>query len=103
MRWSNTEAYKAVIQTIRDKQEAMIKTGQAATCGTSWSVGESKREGERMVKHYAKLSLRAFNAEFEAAEEKQREREEQRQFRAEQREEERVQKELQRESAMVRC
>ena len=42
-----------------------------------------------MVKHYAKLILRAFNAESEAAEKKQQEREEQC-------EEKRVQKELQR-------
>jgi hypothetical protein len=64
---SNPEAYKAVIQSIREKQKVMIKAGQAAACGTSWSVSGSKREGERMVKQYAKLILRAFNAESEAA------------------------------------
>jgi chromosome segregation ATPase len=65
--YSDTEAYKAAIQSIREKQKAMIKAGQAATCGTSWSVGGSKREGERMVQQYAKLILRAFNGESEAA------------------------------------
>jgi Domain of unknown function (DUF4041)/Meiotically up-regulated gene 113 len=65
--YSDTEAYKAAIQGTREKQKAMMKTGQAATCGTSWTVGGSKREGERMVKQYEKLILRAFNAESEAA------------------------------------
>jgi Domain of unknown function (DUF4041)/T5orf172 domain len=45
----------------------MIRTGRAATCGTSWTVGGSQREGERMVKQYQRLILRAFNAESEAA------------------------------------
>jgi Domain of unknown function (DUF4041) len=65
--YSDTEAYKAPIQELREKQKAMMKAGQAAICGTSWTVGGSKREGERMVKQYEKLILRAFNAESEAA------------------------------------
>ena len=65
--YSDTEAYKAAIQSIREKQKAMIRTGQAATCGTSWTVGGSQREGERMVKQYQMIILRGFNAESEAA------------------------------------
>jgi hypothetical protein len=65
--YSDTEAYKAAIQNIRERQKSMIRSGQAATCGTDWSLNGSKREGERMVKQYQKLILRAFNAESEAA------------------------------------
>ena len=45
----------------------MIRTGQVTTCGTGWTVNGSKHEGERMVKQYERLILRAFNAESEAA------------------------------------
>ena len=48
--YSDTEAYKAAIQNIREGQKSMIRSGQAATCGTGWTVNGNKREGERMVK-----------------------------------------------------
>ena len=65
--YSDTEAYKGAIQNIRERQKSMIRTGQATTCGTGWTVNGSKHEGERMVKQYERLILRAFNAESEAA------------------------------------
>jgi hypothetical protein len=65
--YSDTEAYKAAIQNIRERQKSMIRSDQAATCGTGWTVNGNKREGERMVKQYERLILRAFNAESEAA------------------------------------
>lgn len=65
--YADSEAYKAAIERVRDKQKSMIRAGQAAQCGTTWTVGGSKREGERMTKQYEKLILRAFNAESEAA------------------------------------
>lgn len=65
--YADAESYKAAIEQVRRRQTDMIKQDQAATCGTTWQVGGSKREGERMVKQTQKLILRAFNAESEAA------------------------------------
>lgn len=45
----------------------MVRDGKAAFCPVVWTVGESKREGKRMVKLNSKLLLRAFNGECEAA------------------------------------
>jgi hypothetical protein len=65
--YAASEEYKAAIEDIRDVQKQMIKNRQAAFSGTAWVVGGSKVAGERMVKQYQKLILRAFNAESEAA------------------------------------
>ncbi len=62
-----SEAYKAAISAVREKQKLMVRAGEAATCATQWTVGESRREGEKMTKQYQKLLLRAFNGEGEAA------------------------------------
>lgn len=61
------DEYKAALVTVRDKARAAIKEGQAAVCPISWTVGNNAREGAKMVKHNAKLMLRAFNGECEAA------------------------------------
>jgi hypothetical protein len=65
--YSDSESYKAAIELVRQRQKNLIRTGSAATCGATWHVGGSQREGERMVKQTEKLILRAFNAESEAA------------------------------------
>lgn len=65
--FADSESYKAAIEGSRQRQKSLIKSDQAAVCGTSWTVGGSKREGERMVKQSQRLILRAFNAESEAA------------------------------------
>ncbi len=65
--FEDSESYKAAIEAVRQRQKALIKASQAVTCGLSWEVGGSKREGERMVKQTEKIILRAFNAESDAA------------------------------------
>ncbi|MGH7650543.1 MAG: DUF4041 domain-containing protein [Gemmatimonadaceae bacterium] len=65
--FEDTESYKTAIANVRDRQKALIKSDHAVKCGASWSVGGSKRDGERMVKQSQKVVLRAFNAESEAA------------------------------------
>ena len=45
----------------------MIRDGKAAFCPLTWTVGDSKREGQSMVRLNSKLLLRAFNGECEAA------------------------------------
>lgn len=63
----NSDAYKERLEQIRQQQESMVKSGKAASGSTSWTVNNSKREGERMVKDYVKLILRSFNNECDAS------------------------------------
>lgn len=65
--YEDSESYKAAIEETRTLQKELTKSGGATRCGTSWQVGGSKREGEKMVRQTEKLLLRAFNAEAEAA------------------------------------
>ncbi len=61
------DEYKARVETVREKQKALLKNGEAAKFAIAWSVGGSRRDGERMQKQYMKLLLRAFNGECDAA------------------------------------
>jgi hypothetical protein len=61
------DEYKARIEAVREAQKLMLKSGAAAQFAIAWSVGGSRREGERMQKQYMKLLLRAFNGECDAA------------------------------------
>jgi hypothetical protein len=61
------DEYKVRLEGVREKQKAMVKSGEAAKSSIAWSVGGSRREGERMQKQYIKLLLRAFNGECDAA------------------------------------
>jgi multidrug efflux pump subunit AcrA (membrane-fusion protein) len=58
---------KTALDKVRDDERLMIRKGQAAVCPTDWTVNASRREGERMVKQYNKVMLRAFNGECDAA------------------------------------
>jgi len=66
-KFDTPEAYKRELETVSDRQKEMVRAEQAATCAVSWSVGGSARDGEKMQKQYAKLLLRAFNGECDAA------------------------------------
>ena len=65
--YDTPEAYKSALQQVVDKQKLMIRGGNAARFAVSWTIGGSRREGERMQRQYTKLLLRAFNGECEAA------------------------------------
>jgi uncharacterized protein YoxC len=62
-----SDEYKKAIEAARAKEKEMVRGGDAATCSVKWNVGGSEREGERMMKQYQKLLLRAFNGEADAA------------------------------------
>lgn len=66
-KFGTPDEYKASLEAVREKQKAMLRGGEAAKCVIAWSVGGSRREGERMQKQYMKLVLRAFNGECDAA------------------------------------
>ena len=59
--------YTLRLKKIRDEQQALIKADTAASCETVWKVGGSAAAGKKMVKQQAKLMLRAFNGECDAA------------------------------------
>lgn len=63
----NSEAYRTRLEQTRKKQEAMVKGGKAAYCTGNWTVDNSQKEGERMVRDYVKLILRSFNNECDAS------------------------------------
>jgi chromosome segregation ATPase len=65
--FQTSEEYKTELTKIHGRVSAMLKASQAATCSLTWTVGNSKRDGERMVKQTTKVILRAFNGECEAA------------------------------------
>jgi hypothetical protein len=61
------EQFKEELERVKDKQKEMVRAGNAASFAVAWTVGESRKEGERMQKQYSKLMLRAFNGESDAA------------------------------------
>lgn len=61
------EAYKSALETVREKERELIKANQATSCAVPWTVNNSRRDGERMVRLQSKLLLRAFNGECDAA------------------------------------
>jgi uncharacterized protein DUF4041/Meiotically Up-regulated Gene 113 (MUG113) protein len=61
------EQFKAEMDRVHDRQKEMVRAGKAASFAVAWTVGNSKRDGERMQKQYSKLLLRAFNGESDAA------------------------------------
>jgi hypothetical protein len=65
--FTDSEAYKAKILEVRDRQKAMISAKQAALCPTEWSVEGSKAKGATMINRQTRLTMRAFNNECEAA------------------------------------
>lgn len=65
--YEHTEDFKNEIIEVREKQKDLIKSSQAWTCDTSWTVNSSIVQGRVMTKRQAKLMLRAFNGECDAA------------------------------------
>lgn len=65
--FTDSEAYKAKILEVRERQKAMISAKEAALCPTEWSVEGSKAKGATMINRQTRLTMRAFNNECEAA------------------------------------
>ena len=63
----NAEAYRVRLEQIRKQQEVMIKADTATVAPKNWTVNNSQKEGERMIKDYVKLILRSFNNECDAS------------------------------------
>ena len=59
--------YASRLATVRADQKKLMTDDKAAPCETTWTIGGSASEGRKMVKQQAKLMLRAFNGECDAA------------------------------------
>src|SRR5262249_48393685 len=65
--FDDSEHYASKLDTIREAQEALVKSENATQCPQEWTVDGSAAKGRKMVKEHAKLMLRAFNGECDAA------------------------------------
>ena len=65
--FNDSESFKQAITDTRSRQKAMVSAKNATIFMTEWTVGGSKSAGQTMLNRQAKLTLRAFNSECEAA------------------------------------
>ena len=65
--YASSDQYKQQLENIWNREKQLIKSDKAIFCPTEWTVSGSKTEGKKMVKHQAKLMLRAFNGECDSA------------------------------------
>ncbi|CUX83379.1 DUF4041 domain-containing protein [Roseibaca calidilacus] len=65
--FSDSEAYKAAITAVRERQKDMVSSKTATICPADWTVDGSKSKGQAMVNRQTRLTMRAFNNECEAA------------------------------------
>lgn len=55
--------YKSRLDSVRERQKAMIKSGEAATGNMAWTVNSSQAQGRKLVTDMIKLVIRSFNNE----------------------------------------
>jgi Domain of unknown function (DUF4041)/T5orf172 domain/Protein of unknown function (DUF2510) len=65
--FQSSDQYTERLKEIREQQKVLIKSGDATACDTKWVVSGSEAEGRKMIQRLAKLMLRAFNGECDAA------------------------------------
>jgi hypothetical protein len=65
--FDTSEEFRRELATTRDTKKQMAKSGAATRFLVEWSVGGSREQGLKMQKQLAKLMLRAFNGETDAA------------------------------------
>lgn len=65
--FATSDLYKNHLENIRAQQIKMIKDGTACYGSTTWTINNSQKEGERLIKDYVKLILRSFNNECDAS------------------------------------
>jgi len=65
--FESSQEYAERLKALRESQKEAIKSGQATHCDREWKVGGSVAEGKKMIDRIAKLMLRAFNGDCDAA------------------------------------
>lgn len=64
--FENSEIYKNELLKIRTIQKEFINNGKAVYSKIKWSLGDSKKDGEKVTKNIIKLILMAFNGECDS-------------------------------------
>ena len=59
----SSHEYKSRLDSVREHQKVMIKSGEAATGNMDWTVNDSKAQGRKLVNDMIKLVIRSFNNE----------------------------------------
>jgi hypothetical protein len=62
-RLADSVAYKVSLERLKDSIKISAKNNHAITATTNWTVNNSAVEGQRMVRDFSKLMLRAYNTE----------------------------------------
>lgn len=65
--FTDSEQFKTSILRIRQVQKDLISSKLATVCNTEWTLEGSKSKGQTMINRQTRLTLRAFNAECDAA------------------------------------
>lgn len=65
--FESSALYLDRLSAIKEEQKLLIASERATQCNTVWRVGGSEAQGRKMVARLAKLMLRAFNGECDAA------------------------------------
>ncbi|MFE3852402.1 DUF4041 domain-containing protein [Streptomyces griseorubiginosus] len=60
-------AYRSRLDSLQNEIKTLARAGRAVQAATDWTVNNSKREGQKMVRDFSKLMLRAYNAEADYA------------------------------------
>ncbi|MGW3115924.1 DUF4041 domain-containing protein [Streptomyces sp. NPDC001107] len=60
-------AYRSRLDSLQSEIKTLARAGRAVHAATDWTVNGSKREGQKMVRDFSKLMLRAYNAEADYA------------------------------------
>ncbi len=63
----SSDQYERRLDQVRERQKAMLKGKNAATCNHEWVVNGSKAEGRKQINQTLQLMLRAFNGECDGA------------------------------------
>ena len=58
--------FKDAIETVREKQKALISSERAVQGDKEWKINGSDSEGAKMIKRLEKLMLRAFNGDSDS-------------------------------------
>jgi hypothetical protein len=65
--FQESDEYQAKLGEVRELQAVMLKEKTAAVMSRQWAVDGSVQKGQQMATRLAKLMLRAFNGECDAA------------------------------------
>lgn len=63
----NSDLYREKLDEVRENEKYMIKAKTAWICDKKWAVSGDEKKGQKMVEGQAKVALRAFNIECDAA------------------------------------